>query len=82
MGLRCEMHHNIRLRNQLVDNIRVRNVSVMKLKVSVRLQTRRYIVEVAGIGQSIKQKDFVVRIAFMDKIDEVTTNKTRTSSDQ
>ena len=81
MRLCCEMHHNIRLRNQLVDNIRVRNISVMKLKVSVRLQTRRYIVEVSGIGQSIQQKDFVVRIAFMDKIDEVTTTPTITVLD-
>ena len=76
------MHHNIRLRNQLVHNVRVRDVSVMKLKVSVGLQTWRYIVEVASIGQSIQQKDFVVRVTFMDKIDEVTTNKTRTASDQ
>jgi hypothetical protein len=75
------MHHNISLRNQFVDNVRVRDVPVVKLKVSVGLETRIYIVEVAGIGQSIQQKDFVVWVAFMDKIDKVTTNKTRTASD-
>ena len=80
--LRRKMHNNIRFRNQLVDNVRMSDVAVKKSEMAVGFQAGRNIVQVAGIGQSIQQKDFGVRIALINIIDEITANKTRAASNQ
>ena len=50
--------------------------------ISAREGVGRNIVQVAGIGQSIQQKDFGVRVALINIIDEITANKTRAAGDQ
>ena len=82
MRLRRKMHHDIRFGNQLVDNVWMSDVAVKKLEMAVGLQLGRNIVQVAGIGQRIQQKDFGVRVAPIDVIDEITANETRTTRDQ
>ena len=58
------------------------DIAVLKLEMPVGFQAGRNIVQVAGVGQRIQQKDFGVRVVLINIIDEITTNKTRAASHQ
>ena len=82
MGLRSKMDDDIAFRDQGIDNVRVGDVAVIKLEVTVLLDAALNAVQVAGVGQGVQQKDVVFGIIPVQVVDEIATNEPRAASHQ
>ena len=81
MGLRREVHDNVRLLplENLVDRLSVRDIRLDELEV-ILLHERFERLEVARIGQLVDTDNFVGRMFFMLIIDEVRADEARSAS--
>ncbi len=82
MGLRRKMDDDIGFRDQGIDDVRVGDVAVIKLEVTILFDTALNAVQVAGVGQGVQQKDFVFGIISVQVVDEITADKTRAARHQ
>ena len=82
MRLGCKVYYDLALADQFLNDIPMRYIAVKKTKPSISFHFRKQIIQIACIGEGVKQNDFVLRIFFEDVIDKVTTYKTGTAGYQ
>ena len=75
MRLRRKMDDYVAFRDQGVDDVRVSDVAVIKLEMTVLFDGALNAVQVAGVSQGVQQKDFILRVFPVQVVDEITADE-------